>query len=104
MVENQKKDQLNVYRLESGFRFDRKEESEKSNETPYSSMIGKQICKDVEKYNAHQATTLTIHDGNEIINIRTSSIQRLVKKFARRIFKQFKINIKYGKYLSDNTD
>lgn len=62
-------------------------------------MICKEIKKSIEeKFNIAHPTTIKIDDGNDAIEVKATNIQSLVKLFAKRIFKEEKIDIKNGRY------
>ena len=64
---------------------------------PVHSMIGKEVMKSL---NQESGTVIRIGTGDEYLDIRTINIQQLVKKFALRMFRDAKIDVKNGQYLS----
>ena len=66
---------------------------ENAYETQRVSAIGKDIK---QKYKTNE-TMVSLKDGDNVYEIRTSNIQQLVKRFALRIFKEAKISPRTGK-------
>jgi len=56
--------------------------------------------EELRKKQAEQdKTSLNLKIDGKDIEVKTSNIQHLVKKFARKLFKEYNINEKTGKYL-----
>ena len=74
------------------------EKREASYETPLPSAIGKDIIRNIkDKYRTHTETVISFKDGDKVIDIKTTNIQQLVKRFAHRIFEESKIDVAEGK-------
>lgn len=56
------------------------------------SKVGRDIIREMEKKNQIKDTTLTVKLDEKDIHIKASSIHQLVKRFAKGIFKQYKIS------------
>ena len=67
------------------------------------SMIGKEIAKNLQKIKGKKETVIKLEYEGKELDIRTINIQQLVKKFAQKIFKEAKIDIKRGRYASPDS-
>ena len=61
-------------------------------------MIGKEIAKNLQKLKGKKETVIKLEYEGKELDIKTINIQQLVKKFAQKIFKEAKIDVKHGRY------
>ena len=61
-------------------------------------MIGKEIAKNLQRIKGKKETVIQLEYGGKTLDIKTINIQQLVKKFAQKIFKEAKIDIRKGRY------
>ena len=62
-------------------------------------MIGKEIAKNLQRIKGKKETVLKLEYEGKELDIKTINIQQLVKKFAQKIFKEAKIDVKIGRYI-----
>lgn len=65
-------------------------------------MIGREIAKRIQqnKNGGKSENVIQLKYEDKVLDIKTINIQQLVKKFAQKIFKEAKIDVKEGRYLS----
>jgi len=61
------------------------------------SLIGKDVMRNIKEQYKSNELVLHLKDGENVYDIKTVNIQQVVKKFAKRIFQEAKIDIKYGR-------
>jgi hypothetical protein len=67
-------------------------------ESAYPSMVCKEIRRNIEEISKKKdAATMNFSEGNDVVQVKATNIQSLVKIFARRVFKEEKIDHKRGK-------
>jgi hypothetical protein len=59
-------------------------------------MVGRDIMKKL-KFLKNEETTIKVQDGDTIVELKTNNFHHLVKKFAKRMFMDMKVDIKTGK-------
>lgn len=62
-------------------------------------MIGREISKKIMNKNGKSEKTIQLQYENTVLDIKTINIQQLVKKFAQKIFREAKVDIKTGRYV-----
>jgi hypothetical protein len=55
-------------------------------------MIGKDVMRTIQEKYKDNETVIRLQDGENVYDIKTINIQQLVKRFARRIFHEAKID------------
>jgi competence transcription factor ComK len=59
-------------------------------------MLGRDIIKKL-KHVKNDETTIKVQDGDTIVELKTNNFHHLVKKFAKRMFVDMKVDVKSGK-------
>jgi len=59
-------------------------------------MVGRDIIKKL-KLMKNDETTIKVQDGDTIVELKTNNFHHLVKRFAKRMFMDMKVDIKSGK-------
>ena len=67
------------------------------------SMIGKEIAKNLQRIKGKKETVIKLEYEGKELDIKTINIQQLVKKFAQKIFKEAKIDVKIGRYICSSS-
>lgn len=67
-------------------------------------MIGKEIAKNLQRIKGKKETVIKLEYEGKELDIKTINIQQLVKKFAQKIFKEAKIDVKIGRYTLSSSD
>lgn len=63
------------------------------------SLIGREIAKQIQKNKPGKSEkVIQLKYEDKVLDIKTINIQQLVKKFAQKIFREAKIDIKTGRY------
>ena len=70
---------------------------EKAEPDAVPSMIGKEIAKNLQKLKGKKENVIKLEYGGKTLEIKTINIQQLVKKFAQKIFKEAKIDVRKGR-------
>lgn len=61
-------------------------------------MIGREIAKKIQQSKKGKSeTVIQLKYEDKVLDIKTINIQQLVKKFAQKIFKEAKIEVKTGR-------
>lgn len=87
----------NTYRLESISSLKENGVRRGTYEASFQSIVGKNCIRSIKDKYITNETIVSFRDGDKVYDIRTSNIQQLVKKFARRIFEEAKIDVQEGK-------
>lgn len=61
------------------------------------SLIGKDVMRNIKEQYKSNEMVLRLKDGENIYDIKTLNIQQIVKKFAKRIFQEAKVDVKTGR-------
>lgn len=70
----------------------------KGAEDTVPSMIGREIARKIQQSKKGKSeTVIQLKYEDKVLDIKTINIQQLVKKFAQKIFKEAKIEVKTGR-------
>lgn len=68
-------------------------------------LLSDEICRKISvKQQRVRSNSVRFHEGEEMVEVRTTSLQRLVKRFAARIFRQTKTDIHSGRFFLHYSD